>query len=76
MVIELCVLYVGVNSQDTFGKTALHYAIETEASQIANFLIENKCDVNIGDNNGITALHTAIKVGNLMIVQVNIELCR
>lgn len=68
---NLFVLYPGVNSQDTFGKTALHYAIETEASHIANFLIENKCDLNIGDNNGTTALHTAIKVGNLSMVQVN-----
>ncbi|RDD44631.1 Transient receptor potential cation channel subfamily A member 1 [Trichoplax sp. H2] len=59
-----------VNSQDTFGKTALHYAIETEASNIVTYLLESNCNLNIGDNNGVTALHTAVKVGNLSLVQI------
>lgn len=50
---------VGVLSRDSNACTALHYACSANALQVAQLLIEYKCDVNIADLHGCTPLHIA-----------------
>ena len=41
-----------INSSDHQGRTALHYAVDLENSEITNFLLINGADVNAKDNEG------------------------
>lgn len=57
-----------VNAQDINGRTALHFiACDSEKNddentlKIAQFLIENKADISIKDNDGKTAVDLAVK---------------
>jgi hypothetical protein len=41
------------------GSTALHHACSAQSRKMVNFLIANKCNLNIKDNNGKTAIELA-----------------
>ncbi len=46
-----------INSKDTSGKTPLFYAIDSYNLDNIKFLINNKAEINIQDNEGSTPLH-------------------
>ncbi|KAI4263305.1 MAG: hypothetical protein L6R42_001543 [Xanthoria sp. 1 TBL-2021] len=48
-----------VNAQDDTGRTALHYAIERDMSNLAGKLLEKHADYHIKDSNGVEALDRA-----------------
>jgi serine/threonine-protein phosphatase 6 regulatory ankyrin repeat subunit B len=50
------------NLQDSFGRSALHYA---QDSEVIELLIENGANIDLRDSEGQTALHRAAGQGNL-----------
>lgn len=56
---------VDINSLDTKGSNALHYAVACENPEIMENLLEKKIDVNIQNNLGITALMLSVKSNRL-----------
>jgi ankyrin repeat protein len=48
-----------VNTRDSNGLTALHYACAANAIEVAQVLIEFKADVNLADKRGCVPLHIA-----------------
>ncbi|KAL8778577.1 MAG: hypothetical protein Q9213_007354 [Squamulea squamosa] len=48
-----------INAQDDTGRTALHYAIERDMSDLAGKLLDKHADYHIKDNNGVEALDRA-----------------
>ena len=48
-----------VNAQDDTSRTALHYAIERDMSDLAGKLLDKHADYHIKDNNGVEALDRA-----------------
>lgn len=53
-----------INYQSKDGFTALHAAAQGNAKQVAEFLMNLKCELNKFDENGLTALHIAAKFGS------------
>ena len=52
-----------INTQDSLGKTPLMHAIEANNDPLANKLVKHfKCDVNIANNDGETALFYVVKL--------------
>ncbi|XP_067687665.1 ankyrin repeat and SOCS box protein 2-like [Haliotis asinina] len=49
-----------IDARDARGKTALFYALDEGSEKTAIYLMKNKCDVNVIDNGGHTALYEAI----------------
>jgi hypothetical protein len=58
-----------VNAVGGFGKTPLHYAVESGHQQTVEYLLHNEANVNAQDKNGEGALHVAARAGHLDIVQ-------
>ncbi|KAF8542327.1 ankyrin repeat-containing domain protein, partial [Trichophaea hybrida] len=58
-------LFLGLNvdkdAQDSFGRTALHHAVETENEAIVKLLVEQGARNGIRDSNDMTALELAVK---------------
>lgn len=50
---------ININSKDSAGKTALHYATEKNNKEIVEFLISQGANVLVKDKNGSTLLHSA-----------------
>nr|WP_265414312.1 ankyrin repeat domain-containing protein [Photobacterium leiognathi] len=61
------------NKQDLKGRTALHAAAASRCWKSASFLLEYGCDAAITGPEGSTALHTAIRMGEIAIVELLIE---
>lgn len=60
-----------INIQDSRGRTALHYAAQTENScMIAQFLLEHGANAQIKDDDGFTVLHFAVEKVHLNLVQM------
>ncbi|XP_071112230.1 ankyrin repeat and SOCS box protein 2-like [Haliotis cracherodii] len=49
-----------IDAKDARGKTALFYALDEGSEKTAIYLMKNKCDVNVMDNGGHSALYEAI----------------
>ena len=58
------------NSRDTFGKTALFYAIENSNIENVKFLLSRGSSVNIQDMNGYTPLILASFFGEKALVSL------
>eukprot|EP00485_Elphidium_margaritaceum_P016722 CAMPEP_0202734370 /NCGR_PEP_ID=MMETSP1385-20130828/188647_1 /ASSEMBLY_ACC=CAM_ASM_000861 /TAXON_ID=933848 /ORGANISM="Elphidium margaritaceum" /LENGTH=392 /DNA_ID=CAMNT_0049400729 /DNA_START=611 /DNA_END=1789 /DNA_ORIENTATION=- len=50
-----------LNHRDAYGRTALHYASVACPHNVVHFLIEKNADCSIVDNDGLSALHYAIR---------------
>ncbi|EPS69902.1 hypothetical protein M569_04861 [Genlisea aurea] len=50
---------IGVNLQDSEGRTPLHWAVDRGHLNISELLLKNNADINAKDNEGQTALHYA-----------------
>lgn len=59
-----------VNASGAFGKTPLHYAVESGKAGTVEMLVENEANVNAQDLNGEAPLHIAARAGRLDIVQM------
>ena len=62
---------VDVSRVDALGRTALHHAVFSliEMTDVL-MIIEKGCDLNIADQNGMTALHLCCKTGNLQLAKI------
>ena len=59
-----------VNASGNFGKTPLHYAVESGQTPTVTFLLQHQANVNAQDGRGETPLHTAARAGHFEIVQL------
>lgn len=57
------------NAQNRFGRTALMIAIEKKDKRVVRALLDCKCNLQLKDIGGSTALHYAAMQGNLKTVQ-------
>ncbi len=57
-----------INGSDEFGKTALHHAIISGNSQLAEFLISNGADLSILDDKGQKPIDLAVLVKNIAMI--------
>lgn len=63
-----------LNTQSGTGKTALHYALENNNTEIAKLILScNETRIDIRDNKGYLALHYAANTGNIKIIKYFIE---
>lgn len=53
--------------------TALHNAVVAGHYDVAKYLIEAGCDINVQDSNGWTPLHCAASINNLPLVKLLVE---
>ncbi|XP_052810477.1 uncharacterized protein LOC128238522 isoform X2 [Mya arenaria] len=58
---------------DQDGRTALHYAALNGYPDVARFLVEKGCDIDIQDDSGYTALHRAASQGHLEVITTLLE---
>ncbi|KAJ8520735.1 hypothetical protein ONZ45_g2454 [Pleurotus djamor] len=58
-----------INSVDADGRTPLHWASSSGATDIARYLLDQKADVDKTDGSGWTALHIAVSAGHEEIVR-------
>ena len=65
----LIILTTNINIQDTFGNTALHYAVENGFSELVKMLAK-KCDPLIRNENGYTPIELAILNNDVEIVEI------
>jgi ankyrin repeat protein len=56
-----------VNAADTFGCTGMHYAVGNKNMEMVTLLIENRFNLKLEDNQGITPLIAAEKTENIHI---------
>ncbi|XP_011625425.1 acyl-CoA-binding domain-containing protein 1 isoform X1 [Amborella trichopoda] len=62
-----------VNSRDSDGRSALHWAVDRGHLDIVELLIKKNADVNAKDNEGQTALHYAAVCDRELIAKLLIE---
>ncbi|AVP87465.1 hypothetical protein phytr_5190 [Candidatus Phycorickettsia trachydisci] len=62
-----------IDLQNLLGYTALHLASKENKSNMVNFLLSKKANVNVLDNNQNSPLHLAIKNGLLEVVTILLE---
>lgn len=62
-----------VNVADAEGDTPLMWAAENGLSEIAVLLLQNGAEVNLKNNEGMTALDSAIKCDKKEVVQILLE---
>ncbi|CAF0763436.1 unnamed protein product [Didymodactylos carnosus] len=63
-----------INTVDINGKNALHYAVETNRTDLVElFRRQEGCDINFQDRNSQTPLHLAIRNQNLQIIDQLLE---
>jgi len=59
---------IDVNQQDDMGNTALHYAVEIQNPYLAYRLVSKNANIHIKNNDGMSALENAKKLGNEDII--------
>ena len=64
---------VNMSSNNGFRVFPLHSAAAGSYTQIARMLIENKADVNVKQQAGVTALHSAAQNGNIDLLILLLE---
>lgn len=62
-----------INTKNSDGKTALHYAAQNGRETMINALIEDGCDVSLQDNEGNTAAHLSAKKGSKFTTDILIK---
>ncbi|KAM3964727.1 uncharacterized protein ACR2FA_001117 [Aphomia sociella] len=67
------VLTNGIDQQDTFMRTALHYAAEQGHVGAAKLLVDAGCKVDMTASDGLTSLHVAVIRNHLEIVKILLE---
>ena len=55
------VLMSGINKQDKYGRTALHYAVVQVLPEVVKYLVEAGADLSVKDERGDTALEYALR---------------
>lgn len=68
--LESCLQKDQINDLGAEGLGLIHWAADRNATNILRFLLENKADVNLKDDDGQTALHYASSCGNLECIAV------
>jgi len=66
---------IDVNSKDSFGATALHYAIAEKQAHSIDLLLKLGADVAIQDADGYSALHYAIEYNMPSVVESLLKRC-
>jgi ankyrin repeat protein len=64
---------VDVNKKDSYGNTALHWAVEGGHKPMIQLLLEKGADVHLQDEQGRTALHWAALKGDKIMLQLLLE---
>ncbi|XP_076672885.1 uncharacterized protein LOC143371523 [Andrena cerasifolii] len=59
-----------VNTRDNYGRTKLHYAVDSDNINAVKILIQNGGDVTQASNKGNTPLHIAVSKGNKEMTEV------
>lgn len=60
-----------INAQDISGRSALHWAVENNRTDLVEELLKCKdININLEDNDGYTAIAIAVSSGNMKIVRV------
>ncbi len=65
---------VDINAKESDGKTAVMLAVEKGYIRIVDFLVKQKCDYKVSDNEGRNLLHAACIGGQLSEVKQVLEL--
>ena len=61
-----------MNKHDDSGQTLLHQAIESEQEDIVELIVSHRSvKASVRDRQRRTALHLAVRTGNLRLVEVN-----
>ena len=64
-----------INRKDNQGRTPLLYATEANQKDIVNSLLDAGADGNVKDNDHLTPLHLANKMGHISCVEILIHHC-
>ncbi|CAH2243530.1 jg9411 [Pararge aegeria aegeria] len=59
----------GIDQQDAFMRTALHYAVEKGNSGIVRLILDAGCKVDVTAGDGLTSLHIAVMRNHVEIVK-------
>ncbi|MEK6734861.1 MAG: ankyrin repeat domain-containing protein [Pseudomonadota bacterium] len=70
---EVLLTDVNINHIHSIGATALYMAIEKNYTDIAEYLINEKADVNIKTIHGVAPLYKAIEINNYKLAKLLIE---
>eukprot|EP01132_Coremiostelium_polycephalum_P000045 gene45-65_t len=62
-----------INTQDNYGRTALHHAAAWGRSEVVAYLLSQGMEVNALDNHQVTALHVAAESGRAEVLKLLIE---
>jgi len=65
-----CLSYVNINHQDHLGNTALYYAIKIKDKQTINLLAYNHADINIKNNQGVSAFDLSKEMNDESIINI------
>jgi Ankyrin repeats (3 copies) len=64
---------ININSQDSYGRTALMSATVSNEKHLVELLIKQGADVNLYDNSNSCALRDAVSTGNIEIAKILIN---
>ena len=59
-----------INVKNSFGRTGLHMAVQSDKYQIVEFLLKNDSNVNVADGHSITPLHISSQYGLVRITEL------
>ncbi|QED21124.1 ankyrin-like protein [Borealpox virus] len=68
-ILIICIPYVDINEQDSFGNTLLRYAVKLNHVSMVRFILDNGADINIKNIIGNTCLNTAINETELILYE-------
>ena len=59
-----------INVKNSFGRTGLHMAVESDKYQIVEFLLKNDSNVNVADGHNTTPLHISSQYALVRITEL------